>query len=385
MKPGILFVDDEMKILQGMRRMMYSMRDEWNMFFAESGESALDILDSEMIDIIISDMRMPGINGLQLLQKTQELHPSVMRIVLSGQAGNEDIIKSVMPIHQYLTKPCEFSTIKTTISRILALKTILSNTQLLEFITKRKTLPSLPDLYKKMIDTINSPNASIRDIGQIIEKDIGMSAKILQLVNSSFFGFTKSITSPVDAAVYLGMDTLKSLILGVGIFSGYEKKNIDLALIKKLWHHSTQTASIAKQLAQFQSTDKQFIDLAYTAGLLHDIGILILLEDYKDKYADFYSKNDLANEELLLNEQMIVAATHNKIGAYLLGLWGFSEPLVNAVFYHHSPLDCPNQETGVLDCLYIANYLSYNKKDELNLEYIRSKKLEHLLEIKILE
>lgn len=385
MKPGILFVDDEVKILQGMRRMMYALRDQWEMFFAESGEKALEILNTETIDVIISDMRMPGINGLQLLQKTQELHPSVMRIVLSGQAGNEEIIKAVMPIHQYLTKPCEFDVIKSTISRILALKTILSNNELLEYITKRKTLPSLPDLYQKMLNMINNTDVSVKEIGEIIEKDIGMAAKILQLVNSSFFGFTKNITSPVQAAIYLGMDTLKSLVLGVGIFSEYQNKKLDLNLINKLWKHSLDTAEIAKKIAKAQKKDKQFMDFAYTAGLLHDIGILILLEDYHEHYAEVFKNAGFSYKDLLTKENAIVSATHNKIGAYLLGLWGFSEQLVSAVYYHHSPNECLAEDTGILDCLYIANYLSFDKKNELDMDYIRKKNLEYLLEMNFLD
>ncbi len=385
MKPGILFVDDEVKILQGMRRMMYTLREQWEMFFAESGEKALEIMQNQSIDVIISDMRMPGINGLQLLQKTRELHPAIMRVVLSGQADNEDIIKSVMPIHQYLTKPCEFDTIRSTISRILALKTILSNHELLEYITKRKNLPSLPDLYKKLMDLINSPDSTLKEIGDIVEKDIGMSAKILQLVNSSFFGFTKNITSPTQAAIYLGMDTLKSLVLGVGIFSEYENKKLDLPLISKLWKHSVDTAEIAKKIAIELKKDKQFIDFAYTAGLLHDIGVLILLEDYHDQYAVVFDNANFTYQDLLIKENAIVSATHNKIGAYLLGLWGFSEQLVSAVYYHHTPDECLAEDTGILDCLYIANYLSLDKKAELDMEYLKKKNLDYLLEINFTE
>jgi len=365
--------------------MMYTLRDQWEMFFAESGEKALEIMQNHSIDVIISDMRMPGINGLQLLQKTRELHPAIMRIVLSGQADNEDIIKSVMPIHQYLTKPCEFDTIRNTISRILALKTILSNHELLEYITKRKNLPSLPDLYKKVMDKINSPDSTLKEIGEIVEKDIGMSAKILQLVNSSFFGFTKNITSPTQAAIYLGMDTLKSLVLGVGIFSEYENKKLDLSLISKLWKHSVDTAEIAKKIAIELKKDKQFIDFAYTAGLLHDIGVLILLEDYHEQYAEVFRYAGFSYEDLLEKENAIVSATHNKIGAYLLGLWGFSEQLVSAVYYHHTPDECLSEDTGILDCLYIANYLSFGKKAELDIEYLKKKNLDYLLEINFTE
>ena len=368
-----------------MRRMMYSLRDDWNMFFAESGEKALEILAAEQIDIIISDMRMPGINGLQLLQKTQQLYPGIMRIVLSGQADNEDIIKSVMPIHQYLSKPCDFETIKTTITRILGLKSILANQQLLKYITGRKTLPSLPDMYQKLMKAINTPDVSVKEIGEIVEKDIGMSAKILQLVNSSFFGFTKNITSPVQAAVYLGIDTLKSLVLGVGIFSEFEKKNTDKAMISKLWSHSISTAEIAKKIALAQKRDRQFVDLAYTSGLLHDIGILILLEDYGEQYATCFKDNTLLITEQMNKEKDIVDSTHNKIGAYLLGLWGFSEPIVNAVYFHHNPAECPAEDTSLLDCLYIANYLSYGKKSELAADYLKAKSIEQFADVKLAE
>ena len=104
-KRKILFVDDEPNILQGLRRMLHSMRRDWDMEFAESGQQALELLNNSHFDVVVTDMRMPGMNGLELLNEIKRLYPEVIRIVLSGQASKEIIIQSVGPIHQYLSKP----------------------------------------------------------------------------------------------------------------------------------------------------------------------------------------------------------------------------------------------------------------------------------------
>src|SRR5262245_37814840 len=97
----ILFVDDEPNVLQGLERMLRSMRHEWEMQFAMSGPAALERLAEQTFDVIVSDMRMPGMTGAQLLTEVSQRHPHIVRIILSGQADQEDILRSVGPTHQY--------------------------------------------------------------------------------------------------------------------------------------------------------------------------------------------------------------------------------------------------------------------------------------------
>jgi len=207
----ILFVDDESMVLDGLRRMLRGMRNEWEMEFAASGHEALGILAGRQFDVIVTDMRMPGMDGCQLLNHVKKLHPQVVRIVLSGQSDNDMIMKSVGPAHQFLSKPCDAEILKTTVARVCSMWNLLDDEALIKVVSGIESLPSLPQLYSEVVDEVNSAEGSLNRVGEIISKDSGMSAKILQLVNSAFFGLPRQVTSPVRA-VQLEQSSSSALI-----------------------------------------------------------------------------------------------------------------------------------------------------------------------------
>ena len=105
-KTRILFVDDEPLVLQGLQRMLRPMRNEWEMAFVESGRRALEEMATLPFQVVVSDMRMPGMNGAQFLSHVQELYPRTVRLILSGHADKDLIMKCVGTAHQFLAKPC---------------------------------------------------------------------------------------------------------------------------------------------------------------------------------------------------------------------------------------------------------------------------------------
>jgi YesN/AraC family two-component response regulator len=187
MKKRILFVDDDPNVLQGLRRMFRPLRHEWDMTFIESGQEALALLAHTPCDVVVSDMRMPEMNGVQLLMAVKERYPHIIRIVLSGYAGHELLLPSVKLAHQYLSKPCDAAILQTAINRTCTLYELLSKETLQRLVAGITLLPSLPTLYQEIMEAVHSPNSSLAQIGKIIEQDLGMTAKILQLVNSAFF------------------------------------------------------------------------------------------------------------------------------------------------------------------------------------------------------
>ena len=194
------------------------MRDEWEINFAPGGKEALEWMESHPVDVIISDMQMPGMDGAQLLYEVLKSHPDTVRIILSGHADREMILRSVRPAHQYLSKPCNADILKSTIQRACNLRESLADEEMKKLISKMDTLPSLPSLYIEIMKEIQSPDSSIKRVATIIEKDMGMSAKILQLVNSAFFGVPRHISSPVQAVTMLGLEMIKALVLSIHVF-----------------------------------------------------------------------------------------------------------------------------------------------------------------------
>ncbi len=171
-KKRILFVDDEPRILSGLRRMLRPMRHEWEMSFAGGGQEALDFLSREPFDVIVTDIRMPGMDGVELLKEVRKQHPKIVRIGLSGSADREAIIGAVGLTHQYLAKPCDAETLKSTLTRACARSDLLADDRLKRLISQMGSLPSLPSLYHEMLEEVQSPNATINTVGKIISQDI---------------------------------------------------------------------------------------------------------------------------------------------------------------------------------------------------------------------
>jgi CheY-like chemotaxis protein len=214
----IVFVDDEVNILHAMRRSFYQMRDEWSMEFVSSGAEALESLAKTPADVIVSDMRMPGMDGWHLLAEVKRLYPQTVRLVLSGQADTNSVMRAVGTAQLYLAKPCESGALKAAIVQTQALRELLSSEQLAALVGGVGMLPSAPLMFQEMLACLQDPTASLADASKIIGRDVAMTANIMKLVNSAFFGSSRLITSTDRAVAYLGMDTLGALVLGHSVF-----------------------------------------------------------------------------------------------------------------------------------------------------------------------
>ncbi|MEA1997079.1 MAG: HDOD domain-containing protein, partial [Gemmatimonadota bacterium] len=244
---------------------------------------------------------------------------------------------SVGPMHQYLSKPCETGTLKSALTRSCDLRGILADEKLQNLISRIDSLPSLPSLYTEIVEELQKPESSVKKVGRIISKDMGMSAKVLQLVNSAFFGVRQHIANPDQAVTFLGLDLVKMLVLTIHVFSQFNKDKSGGELLDTLWNHSISVGAFAKKIAETEKAEQRDIDHACMAGLLHDLGKLILSAKLSGKYGDVLSFASEEGVELASLESEMLGATHAEVGAYLLGLWGLSDPIVEALAFHHCP------------------------------------------------
>jgi CheY-like chemotaxis protein len=205
----IIFVDDEVRILEGLQRMLRPQRHIWEMAFAPSGQSALQMMEAAPFDVIVSDMRMPGMDGATLLRAVREKYPSVLRIILSGYTELEAALNAVPVAHQFLVKPCDQDTLQTAIERATSLNSILNNKRLESIVGSMQQLPSLPKSCIEMREVLADPDSSSHSIALLVERDPAMSAKVLQLVNSAFFGVARNISDINTAITYLGKASWK--------------------------------------------------------------------------------------------------------------------------------------------------------------------------------
>ena len=284
MKRQVLFVDDDPNVLQGLRRIMRPLRDSIDTVYVESANEALRIMSDQKFDVVISDMRMPGIDGASFLNEVKKQHPIVVRIVLSGYSNDEMVMRSLESAHQYLLKPCKPEIVKAIIDRACISQDLLADDQVKNLISAIKTIPSLPRLYQEIIDELKKTEASIKRVGEIISQDASMCAKILQLVNSAFFGVMHHISDPVDAIKLLGIDTIKSLVLVVKVFAEFQPaQNIGFSM-QAHWGHSIQTGVFAQCIARLENAESSVADGAFSSGMLHDIGKLLIAVHLPEQY-----------------------------------------------------------------------------------------------------
>lgn len=378
MMKRVLFVDDEAMVLQGLQRMLRPMRGEWEMEFIESGALALERLAVAPADVVVSDMRMPGMNGAQLLTEVMKRFPKTVRIILSGHADHDLVLKAVGSTHQYLNKPCEPEVLKATVQRAVALGDSLENEQVKSLVSQMSRLPSLPNVYLQVVDELQSTDASLDRVGEVIARDVGMSAQVLKLVNSAFFGLRRRVANASDAVNYLGIDTIKALVLSLHTFSQFENTDLGGISMIALRNHSLLTAGCARHIMRLEGADVKQVDEAFIGGLLHDSGKLVLAANFSAQYARVMRLAHDGGLTVTAAEHGVFGCTHADVGGYLLGLWGLPVPVVECVSHHHHPTRTLDHTFGPLTAVHVANSLAYaldreavtGKRPDLDSDYL---------------
>ena len=342
-KRRVLFVDDEQGVLDGLRNVLRGQRGEWDMVFALSGAAALVEIDRQGFDVVVSDMRMPGIDGATLLTKVKEKHPHTVRIVLSGQTDLQTAMRSVFVAHRFLSKPCDAATVRATVDRACKLHAALRDETLRAVAGDISLLPSPPGVYMALTMALANPSASIADVAQVASRDPGLCAKILQVANSAFFGIGRQITTVSEAATYLGAATLKNLALAMEAFPQLDgPRGLDKAMLRQLQVHSLSVALMARHI--MTGKDRRRIDDAFVAGMLHDIGHVILA-----------MRGDAA--------RAAAGVDHASLGAYLLGVWGLPHQLTESVAHHEAPEAIDHAVFEVVDAVYLADRIIRRHSD----------------------
>ena len=365
MRKRLLFVDDEPMVLDGLRRALWSMRGEWEMTFVSNGAAALEALGRQPFDAIISDMRMPSMDGAQLLEQVKQRHGEVVRIVLSGQSSKEAILRSVDPAHQFLSKPCDLQELKDRLGQAFSSRRLLGNQTLLSVVSRMRSIPSLPALYHELTAALQLESTSLGQIEQIVSKDAGMAAKILQLANSAFIAVHGRVSSLHDALSHIGTENIRSLALSVHVFSKFDRNATTATHFPALWDHSASVASLAHRIAMSQTGDKAVADASFTAGLIHDVGKVVLLAEFPNEYQQVIQGLDGSSEKYCEMELSSIGCTHEQIGAYLMSVWGLPVSIVQAVEFHHHPSAAGDTRFSPLTAVHCADAIVSSKDKAL--------------------
>jgi HD-like signal output (HDOD) protein len=347
----VLFVDDDPSVLGGLRRMLREHRDRFETLCADSGRGALALLATTPVDVLVTDMRMPGMDGAELLEIVRQRYPDVVRIVLSGELDEHSAVRLAVLAHQFLSKPCEFDALVDAIERSCGIRSRLVDSELRDALGRLDALPSPRPTLRQLTEVLGGGDVDMYEVITLIRGDPAITAKLLQLVNSAFFGLPRHVTDVRDAVVYLGLGMIRDLVAAADVFHAFEDDDrIDRGTYEQIRADCVRAAEIAGQLSGA-------LPDACVAGVLHDVGMLALAVCLPGELARAAHDARRTSTPLHVVEADLFGATHADIGAYLLTLWGFRDEIVEAVAYHHSAPELAN-DAPLTHVTYVATCLA---------------------------
>ncbi|HVW24644.1 MAG TPA: response regulator [Polyangiaceae bacterium] len=352
--PRVLFVDDEPLVVRSLKRTLASRTLDWEPRFAESGEAALSVVDAEVVDVVVSDMHMPGMDGAELLRRVQERRPEVVRIVLSGQSDPKLVFRAVPVAHQFLTKPFDSNHLVAAIQRALELRRLIADPDLRKVIGGDNRLPAAPRTYTALTSVLAREDASVGEIVEVVERDPALAARVAQLGSSSFFRVPPGVRGLSGIVAYLGVDLIKTLVLTVEITRVFTPNAAARGFsVETFQSHSVGVGHLTRRmLERTEQTEDAFL-----AGVLHDVGRLVLASRSPAAYAAVLDARSSGKSKLVDAERAVLGVTHAEVGAYLLGIWGLPLDIVDAVRRHHDQAP-PPRELTLGRAVYLANLLA---------------------------
>ena len=355
---SILVIDDK----DSMRTMLsQTLQDEgFQVDAVEGGSKGLELARLKSYDLALTDLKMPEMDGTQLLTEIKKRRPHVVRIILSGHVKHDMTLQSLQIAHQSLAKPCDAEILKQALTKLFALRDILSDDSIKKIVSQIESLPSMPSIYTEIIEEMHSDDPSIKKIAEIIARDVSMTAKILQIVNSVFFGLSRKINNTQQAVMLLGLETIKSLVLSVKIFAEFSRRKFSWFNIDELFNHSMLVSCYAQAIVKIEKMDRDIISNSLMAGLLHDLGKLILATNFQKPYRQVLTVKQDSGQKLWDLEYEAFGTSHAEIGAYLMGLWNLETPIIEAIAFHHCPVKSMARNMGLLTAVHVGNAFDHS-------------------------
>lgn len=347
----ILFVDDEANVLAGLRRMFHAERATWDMTFAEGPQEALPLIERNRYDIVVSDMRMPEMDGAQLLAQVRELHPASVRLILSGHTSRAAALRAASVAHQFLNKPLEPEVLKQAILRASNIERHLSHETIRSVLGRQNSLPSPSSTVRLLNDELSDVNCDLGRVARIIEGDLAITTKVLGLVNSAFFALPREVCNIKDAVVYLGIENVRALAATADVFRALAGDAALAGLGADLQTHCQAVLDVARAVHPLSESRSEL----YLGAVLHDLGLLAIAALLPESWSALTAQH--GNSWGLQDEKQTVGATHCDIGAYLLALWGLPYGAVEIVALHHDALPIAGSSMTNVEAVRLAEAL----------------------------
>jgi len=360
----VIFVDDDQNVLEGLKRMLVPLMGSMQMEFFDLAADALDFMKSSPCDLVICDLQMPGFNGVQLLEKIRASSPGSIRYILTGMIDHPLHHAALRLAHQVIAKPCRPELLRELILRAVRLKNQFDQSELTAVLPRIQALPSLPSSYQRVLDYLASPTASCRGLSRFIETDIGMSARIMQLANSAYYGLPGKVRNLIQAVVYLGIKTVEAMVLHEGVFSTIDPALAEKFCVAGLENHCMRVGMLARRISGELSMPPETLEQASMAGILHDTGKIIMMSEFGDRFEQALTLSRDGDMPLTEAEKHVCGFSHAEVGAALLNLWSMPADIIETAAFHHCPQPTADAESAertlsLADVVYMADCIDH--------------------------
>jgi HD-like signal output (HDOD) protein len=322
----------------------------------ESGNPALAHLSAHGSDVVLAGQPGDEVTVASLLRRVQERQPDIVRVVISDAAHDPmDVLRRFPYAHQYLKRPLELRGLAQRLRECVGLRQILAQRTLRSLVSSSNALPAAPELYSQLIERLSDPTCSMRKVAEVIERDAGMSARLIQLVSSGFFGLSTPMTSIGACVAYLGLNPIRSLVLSAEIARMYPLRVAGVST-EKLQARALSAARLARRLCD--GTPDEFP--AFLSGLFHVVGQLVLASRAPAKFGDALRLQQERKLSLCEALSQVFGATDGEVAGFLLGLWGQPLGVVQAIVGQDAPERIDTQSSGLATMMYVSKRLSLN-------------------------
>ena len=379
----ILFVGNEQPLWEEFRRRFRNAQDPWAAEFVRTRQEAVTYLEHFPCDAVVADVHLSDSGGLNLLHEVMLSRPDALRIILSEKADTSGSLNCVGSTHHHLITPFGLSALLDVLDQALEQETWLPSKLVQDLLAQMTQVPSPPTIYFHIVSELESPDVSVSRIGELIASEPALTAKVLQLANSSALGLRRKLVRPEEAVGHLGFEATKALVLLAHTFSFFEPVSLSGFCMESLRCHSVMTGRFAERIARLENRTEEITDQAFTAGLLHDIGKLLFAANQAKLFSEAVAMAIVQKVDLWEAEKWVLGACHGELGGCLLGLWGLPKPVVEAVALHHNPGLCARKGASPLAFVHAANVIVHQGwadqpsvvHSQMDLDYLNRLKL----------
>jgi HD-like signal output (HDOD) protein len=353
----LLFVDDEDRILRSLQREFFD--SEYEIFTAPSAAEALRFLEKETVDVLITDYKMPAMDGLQLLAIVKEKYPTVNRVILSGYVEQAEVFRALVKglTTVYFAKPWEASALRERVDQLFKIRRFLSSQAISKVINTFDRIPTLPRIYQEFLAAINR-DAAPREIAAVIEKDLILTTRLLHVTNSAFYGGKKN-ASVERAVMLLGLNAVKDIVLTVSLANQLPLHAEQKRELQEIFIHSSTVNRVLRRIYPLKlrtAIPEEFSSV----GITHDIGKLIMLRLLPDRYRQVMEHMKASGSFDCFNSEVELGyggCGHSELGAYFLDLWNLPQTLIEVALFHHRPQQGETFHSNLLQVTHLANDL----------------------------